>query len=89
MLDSQGYLKLVDFGLAKDLMDGSKTFTVVGTVSWFARCWRWQALAELGRRHSWESSKMRQWCECLAPPKVKCQLHGNGLNRLIPCIPAV
>jgi len=39
MLDSQGYLKLVDFGLAKDLMDGSKTFTVVGTVSWFARCW--------------------------------------------------
>ena len=33
MLDSQGYLKLVDFGLAKDLMDGSKTFTVVGTVS--------------------------------------------------------
>lgn len=32
MLDSQGYLKLVDFGLAKDLMDGSKTFTVVGTV---------------------------------------------------------
>ena len=33
MLDSQGYLKLVDFGLAKDLMDGSKTFTVVGTAS--------------------------------------------------------
>lgn len=31
MLDAQGYLKLVDFGLAKDLMDGSKTFTVVGT----------------------------------------------------------
>eukprot|EP00913_Durusdinium_trenchii_P031090 g29114.t1 len=36
MLDSQGYLKLVDFGLAKDLMDGSKTFTVVGTVSYMA-----------------------------------------------------
>ena len=35
MLDSQGYLKLVDFGLAKDLMDGSKTFTVVGTAAWF------------------------------------------------------
>lgn len=34
MLDSQGYLKLVDFGLAKDLMDGSKTFTVVGTAAW-------------------------------------------------------
>lgn len=37
MLDSQGYLKLVDFGLAKDLMDGSKTFTVVGTVLWLSR----------------------------------------------------
>eukprot|EP00434_Breviolum_minutum_P035603 symbB.v1.2.031517.t1/scaffold3666.1/size52310/3 len=36
MLDSQGYLKLVDFGLAKDLMDGSKTFTVVGTVYYMA-----------------------------------------------------
>lgn len=43
MLDSQGYLKLVDFGLAKDLMDGSKTFTVVGTAAWFHlfRVCRW------------------------------------------------
>ncbi|CAE7943516.1 for, partial [Symbiodinium sp. KB8] len=36
MLDSQGYVKLVDFGLAKDMRDQSKTFTIVGTVYYMA-----------------------------------------------------
>eukprot|EP00929_Paragymnodinium_shiwhaense_P033220 TRINITY_DN18286_c0_g1_i1.p1 TRINITY_DN18286_c0_g1~~TRINITY_DN18286_c0_g1_i1.p1 ORF type:complete len:1024 (+),score=291.07 TRINITY_DN18286_c0_g1_i1:121-3192(+) len=35
MLDSQGYLKLVDFGLAKCL-DSGKTFTLVGTIYYIA-----------------------------------------------------
>lgn len=36
MLDTQGYIKLVDFGLAKRLDDGMKTFSVVGTTYYMA-----------------------------------------------------
>lgn len=36
MLDSQGYLKLVDFGIAKKLLDASRTFTVIGTPHYMA-----------------------------------------------------
>ncbi|CAJ1398018.1 unnamed protein product [Effrenium voratum] len=36
MLDFHGYLKLVDFGLSKCLEDGSRTFTIVGTVYYMA-----------------------------------------------------
>jgi len=32
MLDSQGYVKLVDFGLAKQLDSSHRTFTLVGTI---------------------------------------------------------
>merc|ERR1712137_1134922 len=37
MLDSQGYLKLVDFGIAKKLQEGKpQTFTVIGTPHYMA-----------------------------------------------------
>eukprot|EP00438_Fugacium_kawagutii_P035874 Skav204676 [mRNA] locus=scaffold1284:44867:52953:- [translate_table: standard] len=37
MLDAQGYLKLIDFGIAKKLPDGeSKTFTMIGTPHYMA-----------------------------------------------------
>mmetsp|Transcript_28083 Transcript_28083/g.50172 ORF Transcript_28083/g.50172 Transcript_28083/m.50172 type:complete len:1011 (-) Transcript_28083:109-3141(-) len=36
MLDAQGYLKLVDFGLAKKLDGAQKTFSVVGTIYYMA-----------------------------------------------------
>jgi len=36
MLDSQGYLKLIDFGIAKKLEEGKKTFTMVGTPHYMA-----------------------------------------------------
>jgi cGMP-dependent protein kinase len=36
MLDNQGYLKLIDFGIAKKLADGGKTYTVVGTPHYMA-----------------------------------------------------
>lgn len=36
MLDSQGYLKLIDFGIAKKLEEGSKTFTMIGTPHYMA-----------------------------------------------------
>lgn len=64
MLDSQGYLKLVDFGLAKDLMDGSKTFTVVGTVPWLKRWfvgggWIGAQVVVMGcNQRSWESMRV-------------------------------
>jgi len=37
MLDQQGYLKLIDFGIAKKLEDGkSRTFTMIGTPHYMA-----------------------------------------------------
>mmetsp|Transcript_124740 Transcript_124740/g.219664 ORF Transcript_124740/g.219664 Transcript_124740/m.219664 type:complete len:828 (-) Transcript_124740:267-2750(-) len=36
MLDAQGYLKLIDFGIAKKLVEGSKTFTMIGTPHYMA-----------------------------------------------------
>merc|ERR1712066_245089 len=36
MLDSQGYLKLCDFGLAKQLDSSMRTFSVVGTAFYMA-----------------------------------------------------
>eukprot|EP00403_Amphidinium_massartii_P032337 CAMPEP_0178445562 /NCGR_PEP_ID=MMETSP0689_2-20121128/40253_1 /TAXON_ID=160604 /ORGANISM="Amphidinium massartii, Strain CS-259" /LENGTH=1263 /DNA_ID=CAMNT_0020070161 /DNA_START=66 /DNA_END=3857 /DNA_ORIENTATION=+ len=36
MLDSQGYLKLIDFGIAKKLGDDNKTFTTIGTPHYMA-----------------------------------------------------
>eukprot|EP00929_Paragymnodinium_shiwhaense_P037144 TRINITY_DN19840_c0_g1_i1.p1 TRINITY_DN19840_c0_g1~~TRINITY_DN19840_c0_g1_i1.p1 ORF type:complete len:910 (-),score=156.98 TRINITY_DN19840_c0_g1_i1:245-2974(-) len=36
MLDSQGYVKLIDFGLSKALMNGSRTFTLCGTPHYMA-----------------------------------------------------
>merc|ERR550537_2040480 len=37
MLDAQGYLKLIDFGIAKKLEEGrSKTFTMIGTPHYMA-----------------------------------------------------
>ena len=42
MLDAQGYLKLIDFGIAKKLPDGeTKTFTMnlgFQNVSWCKKC---------------------------------------------------
>lgn len=37
MLDAQGYIKLIDFGIAKKMIDGStRTFTVIGTPHYMA-----------------------------------------------------
>lgn len=36
MLDNQGYVKLVDFGLAKKMSGSSRTFTIAGTVYYMA-----------------------------------------------------
>ena len=36
LIDSNGYPVLVDFGLAKELKDGEKTFTLVGTPGYLA-----------------------------------------------------
>jgi len=36
MLDGQGYVKLVDFGLAKKMAGSSRTFTIAGTVYYMA-----------------------------------------------------
>lgn len=36
MLDSQGYLKLIDFGIAKKLEGGGRTFSMIGTPHYMA-----------------------------------------------------
>ena len=36
MVDKDGYLKIVDFGLAKVLRPGQRTYSVVGTPAYFA-----------------------------------------------------
>lgn len=36
LVDKDGYLKLVDFGFAKELKDGSKTYTLCGTPDYLA-----------------------------------------------------
>ena len=37
MLDSEGYIKLIDFGLCKERVDdGNRTFTYCGTIEYMA-----------------------------------------------------
>ncbi len=36
MMDQQGYLKLIDFGTAKILRDGDRTFTLMGSLHYVA-----------------------------------------------------
>ena len=39
LFDTNGYIKVSDYGLSKELKEGEKTYSLTGTASYLSTCW--------------------------------------------------